>query len=181
MKRPGRLRTGLCLALLAGLVMAPAARAETYDLVARYVLETVRAFRTAYVLHVIEHIREVGVSPKEDWIKNAHAVPLPAQFVKTAGSDLDTFEIGIVGLTPIYKSNLPRTPAETDALRKLSTDRSQKIITFMDGNQFKAMAADIAVVQSCADCHNNHPDSAWRNFKKGDIMGAIVVRINRHD
>lgn len=85
-----------------GLVLwGSVAQAETYDLVARYVLETVRAFRSAYVLHVVEHTKDVGISPKEDWVKNAHAIPLPAQFVKTAGSDLETFEIGIIGLTPI--------------------------------------------------------------------------------
>jgi len=171
---------GLALALVALLAAVPA-RAETYDLVARYVLETVRAFRTAYVLHVVEHTREVGISPKEDWVKNAHAIPLPAQFVKAAGSDLDSFEIGIIGLTPIYKANLPRTPAETEALQKLTNDRSQKIVTFADGKQFKAMAADVAMVQSCADCHNTHPESRWRNFKKGDVMGAVIVRLTKHD
>jgi hypothetical protein len=181
-RQRGRWRTvagGLALALLL-LAAALPARAETYDLVARYVLETVRAFRTAYVLHVVEHTREVGIVPKEDWVKNAHAIPLPAQFIKAAGSDLDTFEIGIVGLTPIYKTNLPRTQAETEALQKLMNDRNQKIITFTEGNQFKAMAADIAMVQSCADCHNTHPESRWRNFKKGDVMGAIVVRMTKH-
>lgn len=155
------------------------AQAETNDLIARYVLETVRAFRSAYVQHVVEHTKDVGIAPKEDWVKNAHAIPLPAQFVKTAGSDLDTFEVGIIGLTPIYKSNLPKTEAETDALKGLMADPSKKIVTFTDGKQFKAMAADFAVAQSCADCHNGHPESRWRNFKKGDVMGAIVVRLSR--
>ncbi|MDE3018480.1 MAG: DUF3365 domain-containing protein [Nitrospirota bacterium] len=153
---------------------------DNYDLVARYVLETVRAFRTAYVLNVVEHVREGGIIPKEDWIKDAHAIPLPAQFVKAAGADLESFEIGLIGLTPVYKSNLPRTQAEIDALQRLTSDRSQKVISFVDGNQFKAMAADIAVVQSCVDCHNIHPDSPWRNYKKGDIMGAVIVRLNKH-
>nr|MBI3613833.1 DUF3365 domain-containing protein [Nitrospirota bacterium] len=166
---------GLCSLVLWGSV----AQAETYDLVARYVLETVRAFRSAYVLHVVEHTKDVGIAPKEDWVKNAHAIPLPAQFVKTAGSDLDTFEIGIIGLTPIYTSNLPKTDAEAEALKGLMADSSKKIITFSDGKQFKAMAADFAVSQSCADCHNRHPESRWRNFKKGDVMGAIVVRLTR--
>lgn len=176
-KRSARMAIG---AGVVGLVLwGSVAQAETYELVARYVLETVRAFRSAYVLHVVEHTKEVGITPKEDWVKNAHAIPLPAQFVKTAGSDLETFEIGIIGLTPIYKSNLPKTDAETEALKSLMADPSKKIITFSDGKQFKAMAADFAVSQSCADCHNGHPESRWRNFKKGDVMGAIVVRLSR--
>ncbi len=159
----------------------PAGQAEdaALDLAARYILETVKAFRTAYVINVIERVRDSGIHPKEEWIKDVHAIPLPAQFVKAAGPDITSFEIGLIGLTPVYKSNLPKTQAETDALMKLATDRQQSVITFVDGKQFKGVAADLAILQSCVDCHNNHPTSPWRNFKKGDLMGAIVVRLNR--
>lgn len=181
MSRWAQITVGATLAVAVVVLAASSGRAEdNYDLVARYVLETVRAFRTAYVLNVVEHVREGGIIPKEDWIKDAHAIPLPAQFVKAAGADLESFEIGLIGLTPVYKSNLPRTQAEVDVLQRLTSDRSQKVISFVDGNQFKAMAADVAVVQSCVDCHNVHPDSPWRNYKKGDIMGAVIVRLNKH-
>ncbi len=166
--------------LLPSAVWAAPADDEPLDLVSRYVLETVRAFRTAYVLNVVEHVREGGVLPKENWLKDAHAIPLPAQFVKAAGSDIESFEIGLIGLTPVYKINLPKTKLESDMLMKLTSDRSKSVLTFVDGNQFKAMAADIALAQSCVDCHNTHPDSPWRNFKKGDIMGAVIVRFNRN-
>lgn len=159
----------------------PAGQAQdmALDMAARYILETVKAFRTAYVINIVERVKESGIQSKEEWIKDAHAIPLPAQFVKAAGADISSFEIGLIGLTPVYKSNLPKTQAETDALTQLATDRQQSIITFVDGKQFKGVSADIAIVQSCVDCHNNHPNSPWRNFKKGDLMGAIVVRLNR--
>ena len=159
----------------------PAGQAQdvALDMAARYILETVKAFRTAYVINIVERVKESGIQSKEEWIKDAHAIPLPAQFVKAAGADISSFEIGLIGLTPVYKSNLPKTQAETDALTQLATDRQQTVITFADGKQFKGVSADIAIVQSCVDCHNNHPSSPWRNFKKGDLMGAIVVRLNR--
>ena len=159
----------------------PAGQAQdvALDMAARYILETVKAFRTAYVINIVERVKESGIQSKEEWIKDAHAIPLPAQFVKAAGADISSFEIGLIGLTPVYKSNLPKTQAETDALTQLATDRQQTVITFADGKQFKGVSADIAIVQSCVDCHNNHPNSPWRNFKKGDLMGAIVVRLNR--
>jgi len=180
MSHRNRIRAG-CLALVAvAALWQPVAQAEdNYDLVARYVLETVRAFRSAYVMNVVEHVREGGIVPKEDWIKDAHAIPLPAQFVKAAAADLESFEVGLIGLTPVYKSNLPRTQAEMDALQRMTAERSRGVVSFADGKQFKAMAPDIAVVQSCVDCHNNHPDSPWRNFRKGDIMGAVIVRLNK--
>jgi hypothetical protein len=159
----------------------PAGQAQdvALDMAARYILETVKAFRTAYVINIVERVKESGIQSKEEWIKDAHAIPLPAQFVKAAGADISSFEIGLIGLTPVYKSNLPKTQAETDALTQLATDRQQTVITFADGKQFKGVSADIAIVQSCVDCHNNHSNSPWRNFKKGDLMGAIVVRLNR--
>jgi hypothetical protein len=169
----------LAVAVLGLSVPAGQAQDTSLDLAARYILETVRAFRTAYVINIVERVRESGILPKEEWIKDAHAIPLPAQFVKAAAADISFFEIGLIGLTPVYKSNLPKTQAETDALVKLATDRQQSILTFVDGKQFKGVSADIAIVQSCVDCHNNHPTSPWRNFKKGDLMGAIVVRMNR--
>ena len=44
---------------------------------------------------------------------------LPAQFLKAAGRELEDFELSLIGLTPIYKENLPKTKAEEDALKKL--------------------------------------------------------------
>ena len=39
------------------------------------------------------------------------------------------------------------------------------------------MSADHAIVQGCADCHNNHPKTTKKDWKLGDFMGAIVVRM----
>lgn len=149
------------------------------DQTAKYILATVKAFRTVYVKNVVEQAKKAGVKPNENWMKDDHAIMLPAQFVKAAGAELKDFELGLIGLTPIYKSNLPKTQAETDALKKMLAHPDQKVLTFADGNQFKGLAADFAIVQSCADCHNAHPDSPKKDFKQGDLMGAIVVRFNK--
>jgi hypothetical protein len=180
-----RLRRTTAIAVLAGallVTMGPSAQAQEdvyYDLIARYVLETVRAFRTAYVLKVVERLREAGIQPKEGWEKDSHAIPLPAQFVKAAGNEIKSFEVGLIGLTPVYKSNLPKTEAEAEALRKMIANRDQTVMTFSEGNEFKGLIADLAIVQSCADCHNSHPNSPKRDFKRYDVMGAIVVRLSK--
>lgn len=170
---------GLLVFSLTGLTSAGQAAEVTYEMLAKYILETVKAFRTAYVLLVVDHVKESGVQPKEEWVKDIHAIPLPAQFVKVAGADIGSFEIGLIGLTPVYKSNLPRTRAEAEALERMIADPRQKILTFADGDQFKGLAADFAIVKGCVDCHNAHPDSPKRDFKKGDVMGALIVRFKR--
>jgi Protein of unknown function (DUF3365) len=146
------------------------------DAAAKYILATAKAFRTVYAKQVIAQAAKSNVKPDENWTKDDHAIMLPAQFLKAAGSELKDFELGLIGLTPIYKANLPKTKAEEDALKKLAANPATGTLTFEDGNQFKGIAADLAIADSCVSCHNAHPMSPKKDFKKGDLMGAIVVR-----
>ncbi|OGW66939.1 MAG: hypothetical protein A3H49_09495 [Nitrospirae bacterium RIFCSPLOWO2_02_FULL_62_14] len=149
------------------------------ELAVQSILEAVKAFRIVYSKGVVEQVRKSGIKPSENWKADDHAIMLNAQFVKAAGAEIKEFELGLIGLTPLYKSNMPKTQAETDALKKMENDPELKVLTFVDGNQFKGLAADYAIVQACADCHNTHPNSTRKNFRQGDLMGAIVVRIKR--
>jgi hypothetical protein len=151
----------------------------SFDLTAHYILDIVKAFRTAYVLQVVEHTRESGLTPHENWEADAHLLPLPAQFVKAAADQVQSVEIGLISLTPLNPANRPRTAAEADALISLEKDRSRSFVSFVDGDHFKALSADLALVRSCLDCHNQHPRAVRRNFQQGDVMGALVVRMNR--
>ena len=156
---------------------------EPREQVVRYLLATVKAFRTVYVKYVEEHVKKGGIHPKEHWAQDAHAIMLPFQFVKLAAAELKgvvkDVDVGVISLTPIYASNFPQTEAEVDALKVLTDNPKQTVITFADGNQFKGLAADFAIEQACADCHNQHPTSTKRDFKQGDLMGAVVVRLKR--
>lgn len=146
---------------------------------ARYILAIAKAFRTVYAKQVVAQAARSNVNPDEDWTKDDHAIMLPAQFLKAAGRELEDFELSLIGLTPIYKENLPKTKAEEDALKKLMANPSTGMLTFEDGNQFKGLAVDLAIANTCVACHNTHPTSPKRDFKKGDVMGAIVVRFNK--
>ena len=64
------------------------------------------------MLKVVEHAKEGGIRPNEEWQKDSHFIPLPAQFVKAAADQLDNFEIGLIGLTPVNQANFPKTQAE---------------------------------------------------------------------
>lgn len=178
-----RLRHGMMVLILIGclpfLGLNLASAEPSFDLTAHYILDIVKAFRTAYVLQVVEHTREGGLSPQENWETDAHLLPLPAQFVKAAAGQVQSVEIGLISLSPVNPENRPRTAAEADALISLEKDRSRSFVSFVDGDQFKALSADLALVRSCLDCHNNHPRAVRRNFQQGDVMGALVVRMNR--
>jgi hypothetical protein len=153
------------------------------DLVVRYLLAAVQAFRSVYVEQVTERMKPVGIEPKEDWATDDHAVMLPFQFVKAAGQEMKTLikgvDIGLISLSPLYSANFPKTEAEVEALKRLTADPKQKVLTFGEGKEYKGIAADFAIEQSCVDCHNHHPNSVRHDFKKGDLMGAVVVRLRK--
>ena len=170
------------LVCLAVLVLPLSGMAEvSKDLVARYLLATVQAFRTAYVEQILERVKRADIQSQEDWMKDNHSIMLPFQFVKAAGQEMKTLvndvDIGLVSLTPLHSSNFPQTETEVEALMQLLADPKLKVITFTDGKEFKGLAADFAIEQSCADCHNHHPNSVKKDFKKGDMMGAIIIRL----
>jgi hypothetical protein len=148
------------------------------EMTVKYILATVKAFRTVYSKTIVEQAEKVGVKPSEHWMTDERTIMIPAHFVKVAGAEIKDFELGLIGLTPIYTSNLPKTQAEAEALKKMTANPELKVLTFVDGNQFKGLAADYAIVQACADCHNSHPSSPRKDFRQGNLMGAIVVRLN---
>jgi hypothetical protein len=172
-------RVLICAASLLPLSVSLAVAEPSFEQTARYILDVVRAFRTAYVLQVVEHTRASGTQPREDWEKDAHFLPLPAQFVKAAAGQVDTVEIGLISLTPINPENRPRTAAESNALIQLEKDRQRGFVSFSDGDEFKAVSADLALVRSCVECHNQHPQSSRKNFREWDVMGGLVVRFKR--
>lgn len=177
MRRMIGINAGVLGVLVLGIALPLALGAEfSRDAAARYILATAKAFRTVYTKQIVAQAAKSNIKPDENWTKDDHAIMLPAQFLKAAGSELKDFELSLIGSTPIYKDNLPKTKAEDEALKKLAANPATGILTFEDGNQFKGIAADLAIADSCVSCHNAHPMSPKKDFKKGDLMGAIIVR-----
>jgi hypothetical protein len=165
--------------LMIGLMMVlPAGQAAdiTKGKAAEMVLATVKAARTVFVKGVLADAKKGGVKPNEDWVKDDHGIMLPAQFVKEIGKEIRAFELGLLGTDPLYASNAAKSPKEKEMLAALASGKA-KVITGEDGGKTIGMSADFAIVQGCADCHNKHPKTTKKDWKKGDFMGAIVVRI----
>ncbi|GJL53236.1 MAG: hypothetical protein NPIRA02_03680 [Nitrospirales bacterium] len=146
------------------------------DAMTKYILATVRAARTIYSQSVLRKVKASGMKTSENWVKEDHAVMLPAQYVKALGYEIQGYELSLVGTYPLYKSNQAKTPMEKEMLTRLASGK-EKMLTFQDGTQFKGMSADFAISQGCADCHNQHPKTTKRDWKKDDFMGAIIIRM----
>jgi hypothetical protein len=61
--------------------------------------------------------------------------------------------------------------------QKLQINPILKSFYRKDNRYFKAIFPDKAVKKTYVNCHNNHPNSSKKDFKLGDVMGAISLSI----
>jgi len=111
------------------------------------------------------------------------ALPLPAQLFRlgaelAAETDRRVF-YSLHSYWPLNKKNAPRTETEKNGLAFVTVkDTNFYDHEVIDGiTYFIAVYPDRATDQSCVTCHNNHKDSPRRNFKLGEVMGGVVIRI----
>lgn len=60
---------------------------------------------------------------------------LPVQLIEAAGAESRDFERAAIGLTSSYKTNLPPTPVEAEALKKIMSNPQQKLTKLSEGNR----------------------------------------------
>lgn len=155
------------------------------ETVTDYIHAIIEAHRTFYTIHVVERMqKQGGASAAENWRTQKKTLPLPAQFLKEASdlSSLTGMEVHyrLISLWPINHENGPDDESEKKGLETVRERPEQSATrTVKIGNQtyFQAIYADRAVSQSCIGCHNTHPHSPKKDFKIGDIMGALVIEI----
>ena len=194
------IRTGLFLVVLATLPIgigvpsslqagdSNAMKNLSPESVADFIHAIVEADRHVYTTHIVQRMQEQGVvMAREDW-ENKNAIPLPAQFLhissKLVAESGHGIRFRLISLWPIYRRNGPATDFERKALEQLSLnpDTPQRGIVSTGKKQlFQAIYADTAINDTCTTCHNAHPLSPKRDFKQGDLMGAIVITIPLED
>jgi len=154
------------------------------ETVADYVHAVIEADRTFYTMQVVERLQKQGkMVASEDW-RVKHTLPLPAQFLKES-SELAAMtgtkvRYHLIGLWPINPSNGAATDFERKGLEAVRQHPEQAYTGYLaegDKRYFGAVYADRAVTQACIGCHNAHPASPKKDFKRDDVMGAIVITI----
>lgn len=71
----------------------------------------------------------------------------------------------------------PRNEFEREALVQLRKDPSRPYYSFesKDGRMVLRYAKARVLRKTCAECHNSHPESPRRDWKEGDVRGALEV------
>jgi hypothetical protein len=144
----------------------------------------IAADREAYARHVTQPLAEAKpANVSEPWKTNG-APPLPAHILRAASESVQQkgaeFHYVVRSLWPINSKDAPETATEKAGLQYLleHADSNYYFEESLGGRRyFTAVYADRAIVPACVECHNQHPNSPRKDFKPGDIMGGIVVRV----
>ena len=146
--------------------------------------------RTIYTRKIVNRlVKKEKVIKASEHYDDDKALVLPAQMfrfgaelVQKRSADLPdvNFSYSLQSLWPINKQNAPKTKAEKEGLKFVAENKGKNYYTeeTLGGQKyFTAVYADTGVAPVCVSCHNDHKDTPKRDFKIGDVMGGVVIRI----
>lgn len=146
--------------------------------------------RTIYTRKIVNRlVKKEKVIKASEHFEDDKALVLPAQMFRFGAelvqkrseklSDVN-FSYSLQSLWPINTQNAPKTKAEKEGLKFVAENKGKNYYTeeVLGGKKyFTAVYADTGVAPVCVSCHNKHKDTPKRDFKLGDVMGGVVIRI----
>ena len=134
--------------------------------------------RTIYTRDIVGAGLKVGLQFSERWHEEPEqAGPLPALFLRETARRLERrpVELGLFlgSKYPVRAANL----FSGEQARQFELVEAKGAPVFFrseDTQRSTAMFADLAVADACVSCHNDHPNSPKRDWRRGDIMGATT-------
>lgn len=184
MKRKSLGMTGIAFAIGTAMAAGAAAEGIPYERAADMLYQVMSADREVYTRMVVQRltIDEKVITASEHFEDDA-ALPLPAQMFRFGAEEVmdntEDFSYSLLSLNPINKKNGPATDLEKEGLEYVTDNPGENFYgeEELGGERyFAAVYADYAVVEACADCHNNHKDSPRADIEVGDVMGGVVIR-----
>ncbi|MGD2138624.1 MAG: DUF3365 domain-containing protein [Gammaproteobacteria bacterium] len=163
--------------------ITPRAMADSLHLV----MDSDRAVYTRKIVNRL--VKKDKVIKASEHFEDEQALALPAQMFRFGAEMVAeraealpdvSFSYSLQSLWPVNSQNAPKTDAEKTGLKFVAENKGQNYYTTETlGGQtyFTAVYADTAVAPVCVSCHNDHKDSPKRDFKLGDVMGGVVIRI----
>ncbi|MEX0732178.1 MAG: DUF3365 domain-containing protein [Aquisalimonadaceae bacterium] len=143
------------------------------------------ADRTVYTRRVVQRLanEEKVITASEHWADDK-ALPLPAQMFRfgseAVAEKTDAFSYTLQSLWPINEHNAPKTSMEEEGLKYLVDNPGENFYgeeTLGGVTYFTAVYPDVAVSPACVSCHNEHRDTPRTDFKIGEVMGGVVIRV----
>lgn len=142
--------------------------------------------RTVYTKTVVNRLvkQDKVIKASEHWA-DEQALPLPAQMFRmgaelVAESGEADFTYSLQSMWPINPQNAPETELEKTGLQHIADNPGENYYgeeVLGDQKFFTGIYPDTGVAAACIDCHNDHKDSPRNDFKMGEVMGGVVIRI----
>ena len=146
--------------------------------------------RTIYTKTIVNRlVKKDKVITASEHFEDDKALALPAQMFRF-GSELVAkrsesmpdvnFSYSLQSLWPVNKQNAPKTEVEKEGLKYIAENKGKNYYAeekLGGTTYFTAIYPDVGVAPVCVSCHNAHKDSPRRDFKLGDVMGGVVIRI----
>jgi hypothetical protein len=173
------------LALAAAAALPAAAQGISPQTMTDALHAVMAADRTVYTKLIVNRLQneEKLIKATEHW-KDDKSLVLPAQMFRYGAEEVaktnKSFSYSLLSTWPVNKQNAPRTPAEKNGLLAVEKEPTKAFYTTeeLGGKKyFTAVYADRAVAPACVTCHNQHKDSPRTDFKIGDTMGGVVIRV----
>lgn len=146
-----------------------------------------KADRTNYTKLIVKRLGPNGaasIKPDEHWKDIENGAPLPAQMFRAGAEAVaeltDKFTYSLQSTWPINKQNAPRTDVEKKGLEFIAANPGENFYgeeSLGGVTYFTAVYPDVAVSDACTTCHNEHKDSPKTDFKVGEVMGGVVIRV----
>jgi len=141
--------------------------------------------RTVYTQLIVNRLQnKENVIKASEHFEDDKALVLPAQMFRfgaeMVAGKTDAFSYSLLSEWPINKQNAPRTEVEKAGLAFVAANKGQNYYGTeeLGGKKyFTAVYADMAVAPACVTCHNGHKDTPKSDFKLGDVMGGVVIRV----
>ncbi|MAT92040.1 MAG: hypothetical protein CME59_05520 [Halioglobus sp.] len=141
--------------------------------------------RTVYTRLIVNRLQnKEKVIKASEHFEDDKALVLPAQMFRfgaeMVGEATDDFSYSLLSEWPINKQNAPRTEVEKAGLAYIAANKGENYYATEElggTTYFTAVYADIAVAPACVSCHNDHKDTPRTDFKLGDVMGGVVIRV----
>jgi hypothetical protein len=144
----------------------------------------ISADRAVYTREVVNRLTNDKVIQASERYQDEKTLPLPAMMLRMGAEHAkktdSSFSYALLSLQAINKQNAPKTEVEKEGLQFVNDNAGKNFYkeeTLGDKKYFTAVYADKAVVEACVNCHNGHKDSPKKDFKVGDTMGAVVIRV----
>lgn len=146
------------------------------------VMATDRAVYTKVIVNRLT--KKDKVIKASEHFEDDQALALPAQMFRFGAEGVaektEDFSYSLMSLWPINKQNAPVTDLEKTGLQFIVDNPGENYYGEEElggKNYFTAVYPDPAVAPVCVSCHNDHKDTPKTDFKLGDVMGGVVIRI----